>query len=177
MNGNKKTDNEDMEPSIMMAPKPTTGARTKEINDEETYTPRPDYPAPEYEAQYPPQEYSENYAPQQQDYESYAPSYDSDIMIEIAEQVFAEKIKKIQKHVDESEEFKTLTRIKIDDIAERLKRIETTIDKLQITILEKVGSYGKNLESTKKEMEMMQDSFRKIINTPQKEKNISKKKD
>lgn len=168
-----------MEPSIM-SPKPTkAGTRTQEINDEDTYNPEPNS-APEYKQ--PPQsqqDYSENYVPQEESYtqDDYAPSYDSDIMIEIAEQVFLEKIKKIQKQVDSLTEFKTLTGAKVNDIAERLKRIETIIDKLQITILEKVGSYGKTLESTKKEMAMMQDSFRKVINKPKETstKNISQK--
>jgi DNA anti-recombination protein RmuC len=48
--------------------------------------------------------------------------------------------------------------------SERLKRIESTIDKLQLAILDKVGSYGKTLDSVKKEMSMMQDSFGKIVN-------------
>lgn len=156
-----------MEPSIMAVPSPPDKkVRQKEIDN--TYTPQPNYPQ---------QEYAETYAPQesypQETYESYAPSYDSDVMIEIAEQVFLEKIKKIQKSVDEVVEFKTLAQVKIDDISERLRRIEAIIDKLQIAILEKVGSYGKDLETTKKEMAMMQDSFRKVMN--QKDKNISKK--
>jgi hypothetical protein len=51
----------------------------------------------------------------------------------------------------------------MENISDRLKKIETIIDKLQIAILEKVGSYGKNLEGIKKEMSMMQDSFSKMI--------------
>jgi hypothetical protein len=41
--------------------------------------------------------------------------------------------------------------------------MENVFDKLQITILEKIGSYGQNLENIKKEMEMMQNSFSKIV--------------
>jgi len=44
-----------------------------------------------------------------------------------------------------------------------LKRIETSIDRLQSAILEKVGSYGRGLDSVKKEMGMMQDSFGKMV--------------
>ena len=85
-------------------------------------------------------------------------------MIEVSEQVFSEKIREIQKKVEGMNEFKTLAQTKIEDIANRLKRIETTIDKLQIAILEKIGSYGKNLDGIKKEMSMMQDSFGKVVN-------------
>jgi len=128
--------------------------QTQEIQEQETYAPSPEqYSQPQ-----------EGY--QQEEYNDYAPSegIDSNTIIEIAEQVFSEKIKKIQKQVEDISEFKTLAQTKIDNTSERLKRIETTIDKLQITILEKVGSYGKNLENIKKEMSMMQNSFGKMIN-------------
>ena len=56
------------------------------------------------------------------------------------------------------------TETKIENISLRVKRIESISDKLQTAILEKIGSYGSNLESIKKEMSMMQDSFGKMIN-------------
>jgi len=138
---------------------------------------------------YPQQEYSqpqEGYQGYQQDEYGYpAGGTDSDTIIEIAEQVFSEKMKQTQKHVEDLNEFKTLAQTKIENMAERLKRIETIIDKLQISILEKIGSYGENINGIKKEMSMMQDSFGKVVNqavkgskTPLKEtqrKKISKK--
>ncbi|MDO8610560.1 MAG: hypothetical protein Q7R95_08495 [bacterium] len=137
-----------------------------------------------YEAQEPPtpQQYSQQ-VPQQQNYQEYypqeQPSYDSsnqqtygqdysnyspsDTIIEISEQVFNEKSKKLQKQVDDMSEFKSLAQVKIENIDERLKRMEKTIDQLQIEILQKVGSYGSGLDSIKKEMSMMQDSFGKMV--------------
>jgi hypothetical protein len=118
------------------------------------------------------QELTENYAPQpeqemQQDYyqdtQGYSSEGDTETMVEIAEQVCLEKIQSLQKKIDSLSEFKSLAEVKITNLEERLSRIEKIIDKLQISILEKVGSYGKNLENTKKEMDMMQDSFRKVI--------------
>ena len=53
---------------------------------------------------------------------------------------------------------------KIDNISDRLKRIESNIDTLQAEILERVGSYGRGIEGVKKEMSMMQESFGKIVN-------------
>ena len=142
--------------------------QTQEIPEQETYNP------------YPPQSSQPQEVYQQEGYEDYAPSegVDSSTMIEIAEQIFSEKTKKIQKQLEEINEFKTLAQTKIDNTSDRLKRIETTIDKLQIAILEKIGSYGKNLESIKKEMSMMQNSFKKIINplADKAEKKNSKKK-
>jgi len=154
---------EGMQPSIMEQGTPpqspsqqaqaTYTPQTQEIPEGQMYAPQQGYAQPQD-------------AYQQEAYGEYVPGErsDSDTMIEIAEQVFSEKIKKMQKKVEEVNEFKTLAEVKIDNIARRLKRIETIIDRLQISILDKIGSYGKNLESIKKEMSMMQDSFGKMIN-------------
>jgi len=145
--------------------------------------------APEYNEEYAEVPQNQEYLPQSQEPQAYQEPYqdyyagnqgygeegyggysytpgtsDTSTLMEIAEQVFSEKIKKIQKSTEELSEFKILTESKIKLFEERLKRIESTIDQLQISILEKVGSYGQNLSSIKKEMSMMQDSFSKVIN-------------
>jgi hypothetical protein len=123
---------------------------------QENYPPQENYQQQEY---YPPETQGEYY-PQ----ESYSQGSDTNTLIEISEQVFSEKIKKLQKVIDSLTEFKTLTDTKLKSMEERLKRIETTIDQLQMSILDKIGSYGDNLNSIRKEMSMMQDSFGKIVN-------------
>jgi len=109
--------------------------------------------------------YGQEYYPQEGYGEDYGYDYGggTDIMIEIAEQVFAEKMKKIEKQIEELNEFKTLAETKLTNATTRLKRIEESIDKLQAAILEKVGFYGRGVESIKKELEMMQDSFSKTL--------------
>lgn len=89
--------------------------------------------------------------------------YDTDTIIEIAEQVFYEKIKREQKQIESLNEFATIVETRITNDHERIRRIEEIIDKLQIAILEKIGSYGRNLESIKNEMGMMQESFEKMV--------------
>ncbi|MDP2629053.1 MAG: hypothetical protein Q8P15_04125 [Nanoarchaeota archaeon] len=172
MDNQRQNESGNMEPSIMTNSKRNSPPKTREMQDEDVYVPRPqeNYSSQNQEQYIPEQQYApqeETYTPQET-YDSYSSSYDSETMIEIAEQVFIEKIKKIQKQVDEFSEFKNITEIKINNFSDRLKRIETMIDKLQISILEKIGSYGKNLENTKKEMDMMQDSFRKVVNSENK---------
>lgn len=122
------------------------------------------------------EQYSQPYAQQTQEFypqgayggyqsaEAYPTTTSTDTIIELAEQVFSEKIKNIQKQSDQMTEFKTLTQTKLDDLLERIKRMESMIDRLQITILEKISSYGKGFEQTKKEVEMIQDSFGKMVN-------------
>lgn len=96
-------------------------------------------------------------------YENYSPGYSgTDTMIEIAEQVFSEKMKELSKNLNSLIEFKTIYTSKIDDIHERLRRMEHQFDKMQIAILDKVGSFGKNIDSLKKEVNMVEDSFSKM---------------
>ena len=117
------------------------------------YQPGQTYPSPQQE--YAPQENYGNYSSQT--------GVDANTIIEISEQVFSEKIKILQKEMDSFNEFKNLNQIRIENLNDRLKRMEMVFDKLQITILEKIGSYGQNLEVIKKEMNMMQDTFSKVI--------------
>lgn len=117
--------------------------------------------------------FQEQYSPPTQEYQpSYSEDYNTDYynesntdtMIEISEQVFSEKIKNIQRQVDEFNEFKNISEVRIEDISNRLKRIETSIDRLQVDILEKIGSYGRGIENINKEMGMMQETFGKVVN-------------
>lgn len=177
--------NEDLTPppsftKIPAAAQRNFGRMTKEVSDNtnsqenEEYIPSPQGDNSYYDssyAPYQPQNYPQEYSPQEQDSYGYQPTttsasaIDSDTMIEISEQVFSEKSKALQKSIDDLTEISTLLQSKIENFSDRLKRMEGTIDHLQSAILDRVGSYGSNLESIKKEMSMMQDSFGKIVNT------------
>ncbi len=118
---------------------------------------------------YPPQE---PYYSQPQETESYYPQegygesqgeFGTDTIIEIAEQVFEEKIKKLSQQISNFKEFSAIAETKFSNFENRLKKIESVMENLQIKILEKIGSYGNGLESIKKEMTMMQDSFSKTL--------------
>ena len=117
---------------------------------------------------YYPQE-TQEYYPQEQEYTS--SGTDTSTLIEVAEQVFSDKIKKIEKPLDSLNEFRALSETKLKIMEEKLQRIESIIDSLQISILDKIGSFGSNLNSIKKEMEMMQSSFTKMVN-PSADRNI-----
>jgi len=146
--------------------------------------PNPEIPAPqenysqEYapENPYYPEQYSQENYPYENspeggysDYQEYpAETNYTDTIIEVSDQVFSEKIKKFQKQIEDLNEFKALAETKIEYLEKSLKRIESILDKLQIAILEKIGNYGKNLNFIKKEMSMMQDSFKKAISKPKK---------
>ena len=98
---------------------------------------------------YPPQEQEymgyESQQPSGYDYAGQGAGFDTSTIIEFCEQVFLEKIQRIQSKVDEISNFKEISESRMDSLSERLKKIETIIDNLQIAILEKIGSYGSNL--------------------------------
>lgn len=140
----------------------STQRQQPQTEDQDTYTP--------FQANY------GNYSNDQQGAQEYGYDYgdaynqnqpgygytDTDTMIEISEQVFAEKIKSHLKKIEDAIEFKNIAESKIENISTRLERIEGQIDKLQAAILEKVGGYGRGLENVKKEMKMVEDSFAKM---------------
>ncbi|MFH1592169.1 MAG: hypothetical protein ABIB47_02255, partial [Candidatus Woesearchaeota archaeon] len=89
---------------------------------------------------YPQESYPQDQYPQDP-YVDYMPgATDTNTMIEIANQVFLDKISHLNKKISELNEFKNIAETKINHATERLKKIENTIDKLQIAILDKVGS-------------------------------------
>ena len=180
-----------MEPSIMQnsqeeipIPRPekiSYSPKTKEIN-ESRYAPYSQQPISRSQTsramtieQESPQEYSQPQSPEY-DYnysQENGTASDTDTMIEVSEQVFDEKISETLNQLESINKFKGITETKVDSFENRLRKIESMMDKLQIAILEKVGSYGENLESIKKEMGMMQDSFGKMVNPIINSKNIN----
>jgi hypothetical protein len=151
---------DDLAPAPMGSPNTAPSRNQAQEYADDVYVPQEQAPQQQYS--YPstaPQEYTyqENYQPEQ-----YAGT-DADTMMEIAQQVFSEKIKKIQQQIEDLNEFRTVYQARADSMNERLKKIEGMIDRLQSSILEKVGSYGSGIESVRKELSMMQDTYGKIV--------------
>jgi len=164
---------ENMQPSIMQQPTEEAPPEQAQEQTDAGY---------EQEAQYAPQEYAQDpYAGayDQAYQEPYAAGVGTDTVMEIAQQVFEEKITSITKQLEELNEFKTLSQSRIEHMNERLKKIESIIDRLHAEVLNQVGSYGEDIKGIRKEMSMMQNSFGKVINPLTKKKprkKVSKKK-
>jgi hypothetical protein len=143
--------------------------------DQQTQTYQPGSYGATQQQEYAPMPQQE-YQPQEQQYYApgatteYSAGMDTDTIIEVADQIVSEKMKKIREQLEDTSETAALLKTKTENISDRLKKIETIIDNLQIAILEKVGSYGQNLENIKKEMSMMQDSFSKMVSSPKRSK-------
>jgi len=146
------------EEDYSLPPKPNSNQyqpATQEIGDNsQTYAPQ------QYQEYYPQQAYGSTAG-----YGTETASYSqTDSMMDIAEQVFQENTKKMQKQIENLEQFKNISVIQLQNISDRLKRMEFMFDKLQIAVVERVGSYGKELSSLKKEVSMVEDSFSKVAN-------------
>ncbi|MDH3353544.1 MAG: hypothetical protein OEL87_03785 [Nanoarchaeota archaeon] len=99
----------------------------------------------------------------QQDY--YAPQggMDTETISEIAEQVATEKINDYKRKTGDIVSFKETIQNKVDDIDDRLKRIEANIDKLQQAIIGKVGELGESNAMIHKDLDNLHGTVSKLM--------------
>ena len=94
----------------------------------------------------------------------YQQAIDTETIREIASQVTEESLSKLRTRITEITKLKSELKFQIQNIDNRLTKIESTIAQLQSDILKKIGDYGENIENISKEMKATQDSFSKLIN-------------
>jgi hypothetical protein len=92
------------------------------------------------------------------------PTYDTETITEIAEQVISEKFKDFNEKNGDIAVFKSSMQDKVSDIDSRLKRIESTIDKLQQSIIQKIGEFGENTSQIKRDLSSLHDTTSKLMN-------------
>lgn len=152
------------------APKPIQAQNPQE--QETQY--QDDYQYPQEQYQYP-QEQSQQYqdyyqypqgqAQQYQDYyqyPQYSGSLSSDTISEISEQVVSEKLSMIRDRLEKIIDMKNTFETKTSMLDKRLKRIEEIIDKLQLSILQKIGEYASNIDDIKQELIETQKTFKTL---------------
>jgi len=83
-----------------------------------------------------------------------------DTISEISEQVVSEKLAPLRKNMEKVLDLKTTIESRMESIDERLKRIEKIIDRLNLSIMQKVGDYMTNINDIKKELIETQKSFK-----------------
>lgn len=126
---------------------------------QEEPVPSPNQPYMPQIQEYPQQQYDQ-YPQYNSQYSAPAPS--SDVMTEVAEQVVAEKLSEVRKHLEKVIDLKTTFETKLDSVDDRLKRIEKVIDTLQSSVLRKVGDYVTNVQDLKTELIETQKTFAKL---------------
>lgn len=130
----------------------------------------PQTPAPQQPEAYPQQEPQQDYyTPQPQSYseQDYYPQqegYGTETISEIAEQVATEKLEDYKTKVGDIASFKTQIQNQVNNIDDRLKRIESSIDKLQQAILGKIGEYGENYAMVHKDLDNLHGTIAKLMN-------------
>ncbi len=106
----------------------------------------------------------QGYQEQVQQYPSYdSYSINADTISEIADQIVAERISSLRNKIESALDVKALLDSKIDSLDARLQRIEKILDRLQLSILQKVGDYVTNVEDIKKELIETQKSFKSLL--------------
>ncbi|RMD66353.1 hypothetical protein D6817_04255 [Candidatus Pacearchaeota archaeon] len=87
-----------------------------------------------------------------QDYQTYQAA-GADILSEVVEQVVDEKLVTLRQALDKAIDFQNVAETKLQHLEERLKRIEQVIDKLQISLIQKVGEYVSDVMHLRKEVQ------------------------
>jgi len=89
----------------------------------------------------------------------------ADTIANIAEQAVAERLSKIRETMEDVLDFKTTTEAKLTDLTERIKKIEAVIDRLQLSILQKIGEHMQDTTDVKRELQETQKTFKSAHNT------------
>lgn len=147
---------------------------TEEINEmepsllsgEEEY-PQEQEEYPQYEPS-PQTSYQEYQQPQayQEDYSQYSSAISPDTITELTEQAITEKLLPLKTQMEKILDMKTTLSAKITHLSARLERIEKIIDRLQLSILQKVGDYVNNVDEIKRELIETQKSFKALQKKP-----------
>jgi len=129
----------------------------------------------QYQQQYMPQQYAEtqqqgydsNYQqqyPEQQQEGYYQQTLDLETVRDIARQQVEEIMKKTREQVDMLVKSKSELSFQLQDIDNRMKRIEAVIQDIQRAVIRKMGEYGDAISNISGEIRATQQSFSKIIN-------------
>lgn len=83
---------------------------------------------------------------------------------EIVDRIISEKLKDLNQRVKPVIDFKNKAEEDINELKERIKRIETTIDNLQRSVIGKVGEFGQSTALIHKDLENLHGTVSKLMN-------------
>lgn len=135
----------------------------------EAYPPET-YPPEGAPAGAPPEAYpAEGYPQEGYPEEAYPPetyyqqALDIETVRDVAKQVTDESLSQIKTQLADIAKLKTDIKFQVQNMENRLKKIETVISDLQSAILKKIGEYGEAISDISKEMEATQETFTKMV--------------
>lgn len=153
----------DISDSIAQAKIKMAVSQDTEQGYQESYNQQPEQAQ---QQQYSDPQYQDQGQPQQQYY--YPDQNQSQINIEtiteIVDRIISEKLKELNQKIKPVIDFKNKAEEDINDLKERLKRIESTIDNLQRTIIGKVGEFGQSTALIHKDLENLHGTVSKLMN-------------
>jgi len=152
-----------MQQSIMTQERPVDEEGYKDYSETST-APAP-VPTQAISPEQNPQAYPEYYPEYQAQYQEYQPpqSIDIETVNDIAEQLIEEKTEKLEKEIAAFTKFREEVQFDVQKMNERLMKVETKFDELQMAIIKKIGDYGKDISNISKEMHLTQESFSKVL--------------
>jgi len=112
---------------------------------------------PQYEQQYAAPEAYGEYA------EGGAGGVDTETIEEIAEEIVNEKWEGIKDKISDLIEWKEYTEKRLKGMDDHVKRIESSLDSLQVALIGKVQEYGQNIKNLGKEMQDLEGAFSKVL--------------
>ena len=159
----------EMEPSIMEksseeemeVPVPSAQTAYKKVKQEKTE--QAPYGYQQEAAPYSPQQYQQVQEPQYYSEQPQQQNVDIELVEEISEEIVNEKFTELNAKIGDIPAFKQSVEKRIDDVEDRLKRIEANLDKIQIALLGKIREYGDNVKTLSSEIQTVENSFSKII--------------
>jgi len=123
----------------------------------ETAYPQEQYPQEGYDpAAYPQEQYPQDQAYQQG-------GIDIETIRQITKQIIDTELDKTKSKIDDITKLKTELKFQIQNMDNRLAKIESTIEALQSAILGKIGDYGEAVQDISKDLKTTQESFSKLI--------------
>ncbi len=144
---------------------PKTKPITSEVYEPNMEPPvNPEIYQPQEQTTEQPQDYYYQQPEQQDYYASQQGGIGTETISEIAEQVATEKINNYKKKTGDIVVFKNMIQDKVNDIDDRLKRIEKNIDKLQQAVIGKVGEFGENNAMIHKDLNNLHETVSKLMN-------------
>ncbi|MFC1685788.1 hypothetical protein ACFLZZ_02065 [Nanoarchaeota archaeon] len=97
------------------------------------------------------------------DEEAIAPKINTEAIEEIAEEIVNEKWQEVKSKIADVIEWKTYAEKRITSVDDRIKRLESSLDKLQAALLAKMNEYGHGVKGLGAEMTSLENTLGKIL--------------
>jgi len=92
-----------------------------------------------------------------------APKMETEAIEELAEEIVNEKWQEVKSKIGDVIEWKSYAERRINSIDERIKRMESSMDRLQAALLSKVNEYGRGVKDLGAEMNSLEGALGKIL--------------